>query len=596
MKNPTSAFKQKWFLYVIILTVIAIFVFDAFSRTSEKVKGINVTELYQAIENGTVKSLRINPASREVTGEFQDGLKFKSSVADVSELEKAAIAKNVPVSIASPPSQWLDVLCTILPIAIMIGFILFLFRRPLGGGAGNNGNNFLGLGRNRKVEIPKEKFSDVAGCDEVVDEAKKIIDFFIDPGKYAKVGARAPKGILLVGPPGTGKTLLCRAIAGEAGVSFFVKPGSAFVELFVGQGAREVRKLFDEAKRNIPCIVFIDEIDAVGRARGSTSLSHDEREQTLNQLLTEVDGFEGGQGIIVVGATNRPEILDPALLRRFDQRLEMPLPDVKGREEILRVHAKKVILALDADLSEVARATPLCSGDKLEKIINEAAMIAAVNNHGVITKKDLHDAADKILYGIEKKNRVRIEEELLAAAYHEAGHTVVAKYVGGADPVRKVTIIPRGESGGATFMLPPHDRHILTKDYLLAQLAVCMGGSAAEKIILNQESSGPCSDFMNATKIAGMMVCELGMSEKIGKVVLARRSEFLGAVESFDCSPATKRLVEEEIKRLTDEAHDKALEIIKIRQQQLRALAKALLDRKTLTGEEVDEIISNTPN
>lgn len=592
IKNPL---RVRPIILIILGGALLFIILDFASRSIvNKPKDITATELYQAIESGVVKNLRINPASRAVTGEFQDGSRFKSSVADVSELEKVAIAKNVSVSIAPPPSPWLDVLCTLLPIAIMIGLIFYFFRRPVGG-VGGNGNNFLGLKKNRKVEIPKERFLDVAGCDEVVEEVKEIVDFFIEPNKYGQLGARVSKGVLLVGPPGTGKTLLCRAIAGEAGVPFLEQAGSTFVELFVGQGARAVRALFDEAKKLAPCLVFIDEIDAVGRARGLTSLSHDEREQTLNQLLTEMDGFENSEGIIVIGATNRPEILDPALLRRFDQRFEMSLPDARGREEILRVHARKKVVDSDVDFSEIARATPLCSGDQLEKIINEAAKIGARNNHEAITKKDLHEAVDKILYGLEKKNRVRIKEEMMTAAYHEAGHTLVAKYIDGADPVRKVTIIPRGQSGGATFMLPPHDRHILTKNYLLAKLAVCMGGSAAEKINLNQESSGPCSDFMNATKIAEMMVCELGMSEKIGKVVLARRSEFLGAVESFDCSPATKRLVEEEVKRLTDEAHEKALEIVKIRQQQLRALAKALLDRETLTGEEVDEIISNTP-
>lgn len=578
-------------LFWVFLIIFSVFLLkDGCQQQKLNSSTLNVNQLYEAIDADLVESLSVNAESGNVEVRFKDGKLAIVRILDFQDLQQKALVKNVEIGIEPPPSFLIRTLPYILPTLIFIIFLFWVFRSQ-------SNSKFLGVGGDISgSEIPKERFSDVAGCDEVVEEAKKIVDFFHNPDKYRHLGARVPKGILLVGPPGTGKTLLCRAIAGETDAPFLVKPGSGFVELLVGQGAREVRKLFAEAKKQVKqnkrCIVFIDEIDAVGRARGFTSLSHDEREQTLNQLLSEMDGFEQFSGILVFGATNRPEILDPALLRRFDQRLEMPLPDIKGREAILRVHAKKFKFSKDIDFSRIARGTSLSSGDKLEKILNESAMLAAVRGSELIEGCDLSVAMDKVLFGLEKKNRVKLEEELRRTAYHEAGHVIAARHTTGMYSVRKVTIIPRGNSGGATFFLPERDHHIFTEEFLRVEMIVSMGGSAAESLIFEDRSNGPSMDFQQATQIAKRMVVEFGMSDKIGRVAFQRTSEFLGAVDHFDCAPETRRLIDEEVKALTDWAYVKAFEILKEYRDEIERLTKALLEKETLDADEIDLILS----
>ena len=437
---------------------------------------------------------------------------------------------------------------------------------------------------------PKVTFEDVAGIDEVKEEVSEIVDFLKNPKKFQQLGGRIPKGVLLAGVPGTGKTLLAKAIAGEANVPFLSVSGSEFVEMFVGVGASRVRDLFEQAKRHAPCIVFIDEIDAVGRRRGAgVTGGHDEREQTLNQLLVEMDGFESSEGIIVIAATNRPDILDPALLRpgRFDRQIYVPLPDVRGRLEILKIHTKDKPLADDVDLEVIARSTPGFSGADLANIVNEAALIAARKNHGKITMEDFEEAKDKVTMGIERKSMVLSEEEKVTTAYHEAGHTLVAKLLPNADKVHKVTIIPRGKALGITQQLPEEDKYTYTKDYLLDRLCVLFGGRVAEELALGTISTGAGNDIERATEIARRMVAEWGMSDRIGPIAVKLKEQFGEPVELI--SEEMKRLIDKEVKRIIKETYERTREIISQNMDKLENLAKALLERETLTGEEIDE-------
>jgi cell division protease FtsH len=445
---------------------------------------------------------------------------------------------------------------------------------------------------------PKVTFKDVAGCDEAKQELQEIIEFLKEPQKFQKLGARIPKGALLLGPPGTGKTLLAKAVAGEAAVPFFSMSGSDFVEMFVGVGASRVRDLFEQGKRNAPCIVFIDEIDAVGRHRGAgLGGGHDEREQTLNQLLVEMDGFDSNDGVIIVAATNRPDVLDPALLRpgRFDRQIVVDWPDVRGREGILRVHAKKRPLADDVDLNAIARGTPGMAGADLENMVNEAALLAARRNRKKVTMVDLEDAKDKVMLGMERKSLIMTEPERQATAYHEAGHALIAWLTPGSDPVNKVTIIPRGRALGITSYLPQEERYARSKDDLERRLCMMMGGRAAEFLVFNHLTTGASNDIERATGLARKMVCELGMSVRLGPLTFGKKEEmvFLGReiASHKDYSDETAQQIDLEVRQLVEGAYNRALELLRGNLDKLRLLAQTLLEREVLDGDEMDRVL-----
>jgi cell division protease FtsH len=495
-------------------------------------------------------------------------------------------------------------LLPLIPWVVLIFLVWYFFFRQIraSGGPGN----ILSFGKSRARFITADKvkttFGDVAGVDEAKEEVAEIVEFLRNPQKFTRLGGRIPRGVLLVGPPGTGKTLLAKAIAGEAGVPFLSISGSDFVEMFVGVGASRVRDLFRQAKENSPCIIFLDEIDAVGRRRG-TGLGggHDEREQTLNQILVEMDGFDTDEGIIVMAATNRQDVLDPALLRpgRFDRQVVIDLPDVKGREEILRIHARKIKLARNVELKVLARATPMFSGADLASLINEAAIMATMKRRDSVEMADLEEARDKVLWGRQKKSRVVIEEEKKVAAYHEAGHTLVASLQPECDPIHKVTIIPRGRMGGATMSLPDRDRYMVSKKYCQAQLAVLFGGRIAEELFFPDISSGASDDIRKATDLARRMVCEFGMSEKLGPVTYIEEEEhlFLGReiARTRNHSEEVAKQIDAEVRRIVDDAYARAKNLIETNRAKLETLAQSLLKYETITGDEVRMLLRGEP-
>ncbi|HKQ67871.1 MAG TPA: ATP-dependent zinc metalloprotease FtsH [Polyangiaceae bacterium] len=497
---------------------------------------------------------------------------------------------------------WSSALMTVLPMVFLL-VMFYLFMRQLQAGGGKAMS--FGKSRARLLNESQNKvtFADVAGIDEAKDEVEEIIAFLKDPKKFQKLGGRIPKGVLMMGPPGTGKTLLARAIAGEAGVPFFSISGSDFVEMFVGVGASRVRDLFEQGKKHAPCIIFIDEIDAVGRHRGAgLGGGHDEREQTLNQLLVEMDGFESNEGVIIIAATNRPDVLDPAILRpgRFDRRIVVPRPDVRGREGILRVHTKKVPLAPDVDLEVIARGAPGFVGADLENLVNEAALLAARQDKDAVSMQDFEMAKDKVLMGTERRSMVMSESERRTAAWHESGHTLVGKFVVGNDEVHKVSIIPRGAALGVTQFLPVEDRHLMTREQALARIAMALGGRTAEEIVFSEITTGASDDIRRATQIARSMVCEVGMSEKLGPVAYGEREEsvFLGrdfAQRHQDYSERTAVSIDEEITRIVAEQHEVARKVLMEHRAQLDALAQALLERETLDSEEIQAVIEGRP-
>jgi len=497
-------------------------------------------------------------------------------------------------------SDWVLILLNALPLLLLAGFVFFLMRQMQAGG-----NKALSFGKSRarllSAQQKKATFKDVAGSDEAKEELQEIIEFLKDPQKFQKLGGRIPKGVLLVGPPGTGKTLLARAIAGEANVPFFSISGSDFVEMFVGVGASRVRDLFEQGKKNAPCIIFIDEIDAVGRHRGAgLGGGHDEREQTLNALLVEMDGFESNEGVILIAATNRPDVLDPALLRpgRFDRRVVVARPDVKGREEILRVHTRKVPISDDVDLSIIARGTPGFSGADLANLVNEAALWAARQNRKFVLMVDFEMAKDKVLMGVERKSMILSDEEKKNTAYHEAGHALVAAMTPGADPVHKVTIIPRGMALGLTMQLPEADKHTYTKEYLEGMLAVLMGGRTAEELFLGHITTGAGNDIERATDIARNMVCEWGMSE-MGPLAYGKKEEaiFLGReiAQHRDFSEDTALHIDKEVKRIVNDAYGKAHALLSDHRETLEKVALALLEREVLDAVEVKLLMEGKP-
>jgi cell division protease FtsH len=559
------------------------------------------------VQAGNVKEVTINLAqnSAEVQGEYrEDGKKFRGvTVANSSipEITKQLEDKGVLINIKEVSRQdWLIILANAAPVILLVAIWIFMMRQMQAGG-----NKALSFGKSRArlltAQQKKATFKDVAGIEEAKEELQEIIDFLKDPQKFQKLGGRIPKGVLLVGPPGTGKTLLARAIAGEANVPFFSISGSDFVEMFVGVGASRVRDLFEQGKKNAPCIIFIDEIDAVGRHRGAgLGGGHDEREQTLNALLVEMDGFESNEGVILIAATNRPDVLDPALLRpgRFDRRVVVPRPDVRGREEILRVHTRKVPLSDDVDLSVLARGTPGFSGADLANLVNEAALWAARQSRKFVTMADFEMSKDKVLMGVERKSMILSEEEKRNTAYHEAGHALVAAKTPCADPLHKVTIIPRGMALGVTMQLPIDDKHTYTKEFLEAQLSVLMGGRAAEEIFLNHLTTGAGNDIERATEIARQMVCEWGMST-LGPLTFGKKEEqiFLGReiAQHRDYSEDTAIKIDLEVRKIVTESYQRAQNILETHREALERIAAALLDREVLDANELKLVMEGKP-
>jgi len=580
----------------LIISLMMVLLFNLFNRPRVKPVTINFSQFITAVEQGEIASVTIQ--GNKVSGWYSDGGEFKLFIPEYPDLVGHLREKGVEIS-AKPPedSSFWQILISWFPMLLLIGVWIFFMRQvQVGGGKA------LAFGKSRAKILSKDQhrvtFEDVAGVDEAKDELEEIIHFLKDPKKFTKLGGRIPKGVLIVGAPGTGKTLLARAIAGEADVPFFSISGSDFVEMFVGVGASRVRDLFIQGKRNAPCIIFIDEIDAVGRHRGAgLGGGHDEREQTLNQLLVEMDGFESNDGVILISATNRPDVLDPALMRpgRFDRQVVVPIPDVKGREAILKVHTKKNPLSGNVNLQVLARGTPGFTGADLENMVNEGALLAARQGKNQIEMADLEHAKDKVLMGTERKSMIIPYEERRNIAYHESGHALVAKMIPGTDPIHKVTIIPRGRALGLTQRLPIDEKHIYPKDYLLNNIAVLMGGRVAEEIVLNIQTTGAREDIEQSTELARKMVCEWGMSEKMGPLAFGQKEEqiFLGRefARHKDYSERTAQDIDEEIKRIIDNSYDRARKIIGDNLDILHNLANSLLEREALDGDQIDKII-----
>ena len=579
----------------LVICLMVIMLFQVFKQPERGSASLSYSEFLSMVERGNVAQVTIQ--GENLSGISSQG-PFRTYAPKDPELVKLLRSKDVKIT-AKPEedSNWVQVFLSWVPMLLLIGVWVFFMRQmQVGGGKALS----FGKSKARLMTDSQEKvtFNDVAGIDEAKEELHEIIEFLRDPRKFTRLGGRIPKGVLLVGAPGTGKTLLARAIAGEAGVPFFSISGSDFVEMFVGVGASRVRDLFLQGKKHAPCIVFIDEIDAVGRHRGAgLGGGHDEREQTLNQLLVEMDGFESNEGVILISATNRPDVLDPALLRpgRFDRQVVVPVPDVKGREEILRVHVKKTVLGDNADMQTLARGTPGFTGADLENMVNEAALLAARRGKDRVEMNDFEDAKDKVLMGTERRSMIISDEEKKTTAYHESGHTLVAKLLPKTDPIHKVTIIPRGRSLGLTQQLPLDEKHTYPKDYLLNSLCILMGGRAAEEIVLGMQTTGAGNDIERATTLARKMVCDFGMSDSLGPLTFGKKEEqiFLGREISQhrDYSELTAQKIDEEVRRIVTDAYAKASNLIKDNLEALHQLAGALLEKETLDGKQIEEIL-----
>src|SRR5881296_2796066 len=591
-----SRVKNLIFWVVVGLFMILLFNLFTFQGQSPD-EEVKFSEFVSKVEQSDVREVTIR--GNYINGLFKDGRPFKTYMVEYPDLVKVLRERNVQIE-AKPPDEnpwYITFLVTWGPFILFLGLWFFLMRQMQIGG-----NKALSFGRSRARLLTEDRkkvtFSDVAGIDEAKEEVVEIIEFLKDPHKFQKLGGRIPKGVLIVGPPGTGKTLLAKAIAGEAGVPFFSISGSDFVEMFVGVGASRVRDLFEQGKKHAPCIIFIDEIDAVGRLRGAgLGGGHDEREQTLNQLLVEMDGFDTTEGVILIAATNRPDVLDPALLRpgRFDRQITVNRPDVRGRSEILKVHTKKVPLAKDVDLEVISRGTPGFSGADLENLVNEAALLAARLNKTAVELKDFEFAKDKVLMGVERKSMVLTEQEKRTTAYHEAGHALMAKLLPGTDPVHKVTIIPRGRALGLTMQLPVDDRHSYSKEFLYNNLAILMGGRVAEELVFKQITTGAGNDIERATDLARKMVCEWGMSDELGPLTFGKKDEeiFLGReiATRRDYSEDIALKIDTEVKRLVTENYERAKRMLRENMAALKALAEALLEKEVLEAGEIDQII-----
>ncbi len=590
-----SNLKTAIFWVVLILLVV---VFVTVVRTGQRGpdRNLTFTQFVHDVRDHKIKEVTVS--GMEVHGTYTDGSAFHTLIPErYSEIYKTLEDNNVSVVIKEAnASNWVSLLINAIPFILLLAFWLFMMRQMQSGG-----NKALSFGKSRarlhSSQQKKVTFKDVAGVEEAKEELQEIIEFLREPQKFQKLGGRIPKGVLLIGPPGTGKTLLARAIAGEANVPFFSISGSDFVEMFVGVGASRVRDLFEQGKKNAPCIIFIDEIDAVGRHRGAgLGGGHDEREQTLNQLLVEMDGFESNEGVILVAATNRPDVLDPALLRpgRFDRRVVVGRPDVKGREAILRVHTKKVPIADDVDLMVIARGTPGFAGADLANLVNEAALIGARQNRKVVTMADFEIAKDKVLMGVERKSLIISEEEKRNTAYHEAGHALLAAVMPKADPVHKVTIIPRGMALGVTMQLPLDDKHSYSKEFLQTEITIMMGGRIAEERYTHEMTTGAGNDIERATDIARKMVCEWGMSE-LGPLSFGKKEEqiFLGReiAQHRDYSEDTAIRIDAAVQKIVHDAYEQASTLIEQHSEALVRIAEALLEREVLDGDEVHQLI-----
>jgi cell division protease FtsH len=581
----------------LLIGIMMILLFNLLGSPKKTEQEMIFSEFMTRLEAGEVEEVTIK--GNVINGQLKDGKKFKTYTTEYPDLVKILRSNNVRIT-AKPEEQnpwYWNLLFSWGPIILLIGIWIFFMRQMQTGG-----NRALSFGK-AKAKLVSEKsvkvtFADVAGIEEAKGEVQEIIDFLKDPQKFQKLGGKIPKGVLLVGAPGTGKTLLARAIAGEAGVPFFSMSGSDFVEMFVGVGASRVRDLFDQAKKSAPCIIFIDEIDAVGRHRGAgLGGGHDEREQTLNQLLVEMDGFESNVGVIILAATNRPDVLDPALLRpgRFDRQVIVPQPDVKGRLEILKVHTKGIPVDESVHLEQIARGTPGFSGADLANLVNEAALLAARKSKSKVEMSDFEAAKDKVLMGVERKSMIISETEKRNTAYHEAGHTLVAKLTPGTDPIHKVSIIPRGRALGVTQQLPIDDKYTYSQDYLMKALSVLLGGRAAEEIALKHTTTGAGNDLERATELARKMVTEWGMSEKLGPLTFGKKDEqiFLGReiARHKDYSEKTAVDIDEEVKRIVIDAYNASKNLLLENQDLLEAFAKALLEKETMDGAEIDSLL-----
>jgi cell division protease FtsH len=581
----------------LVLVLILLFLFNIFSKQHGREPEIIFSEFIAAVDRGEIQEVTIQ--GHNIQGKYRNGERFRTFAPNDPDLVKSLRDKKIKIA-AKPEDEspwYMVLLVNWFPMLLLIGVWIFFMRQmQVGGGKA------MSFGKSRAKLLTENQhrmtFNDVAGVEEAKEDLQEIIAFLKDPKKFTKLGGRIPKGCILVGPPGTGKTLLARAIAGEAGVPFFSISGSDFVEMFVGVGASRVRDLFVQGKKNAPCIIFIDEIDAVGRHRGAgLGGGHDEREQTLNQLLVEMDGFEANEGVILIAATNRPDVLDPALLRpgRFDRRVVVPRPDIKGREGILAVHTRKVPLAPDVDISVLARGTPGFAGADLENLVNEAALLAARSNKDKVDMHDFELAKDKVMMGSERRSMIISEEEKRNTAYHEAGHTLVAKLLPGTDPVHKVTIIPRGMALGLTQQLPIDEKHTYPREYLLNNLAILFGGRVAEELVLNHMTTGAGNDIERATELARRMVCEWGMSEKLGPMTFGKKEEqiFLGRdfTQQQDYSESTAVEIDAEVRRIIQASYLRAKDLLHTNLHLLHKLAERLLEKESLDGPEIDALV-----
>ncbi len=603
-------------IFWLVILLLAILIFSLLSDPSKDMASISYSEFLRYLGQDKISSVTF--IERDITGRFTEEMtiagatgsnkysKFSLRIPfEDPELVEKLTKKGISIKAQEKGLNWGSIILSMAPWLLLVFFWILIMRQMQGGAGGPRGIFSFGKSRAKLVseERPRVTFNDVAGADEAKEELSEIIEFLKDPGKFQKLGGKIPKGALLLGAPGTGKTLLARAVAGEAGVPFFSMSGSDFVEMFVGVGASRVRDLFEQGKKNAPCIIFIDEIDAVGRHRGAgLGGGHDEREQTLNQLLVEMDGFESKEGVILIAATNRPDVLDPALLRpgRFDRQIVVDSPDIRGREGIFKVHTRKVKTAQNVDLKVLARGTPGLSGADIANLVNEAALLAARKSKDAVDMNDFEEAKDKVMMGAERRSLVISDEEKKITAYHESGHALLGKLVPSSDPVHKVTIVPRGMALGVTHFLPIDEKHTYQREYLEAKLLYLMGGRVAEKIIFDHLTTGAGNDIQQATELARKMVCNWGMSDKIGPLGFGRRQEhiFLGREiqQPRDYSEQTAQLIDSEIKRFVEEAEQKAISLLKNNMDKLHALAKALLEKEILDGSEIDRIIGIESN
>ncbi|WP_302573261.1 ATP-dependent zinc metalloprotease FtsH [Phascolarctobacterium faecium] len=583
--------------FYLLIIIVAIWMIDYYSGSTVSKTDITYSAFMKHVQQDEVKQVTI--VDNVISGKLKDGKDFSTVAPSDDSLIPTLRARDIEIKAELPPQPpwWTTILSSLLPMLLIVGIWFMLMQQSQGGGG-----RVMNFGKSRARRYDEDNikitFKDVAGADEAKQELEEVVEFLKHPKKYNDLGAKIPKGVLLYGPPGTGKTLLAKAVAGEAGVPFFSISGSDFVEMFVGVGASRVRDLFEQAKKSAPCIVFIDEIDAVGRQRGAgLGGGHDEREQTLNQLLVEMDGFGANEGIIMIAATNRPDILDPALLRpgRFDRQIVVDRPDIKGRQEILKVHVKGKPISPEVELGVIARRTPGFTGADLSNLVNEAALMAARKNKNKIDMPEMEEAAERVIMGPERRSRVISDKEKRLTAYHEGGHTLVGMLLDNTDPVHKVTIIPRGRAGGYTLSLPKEDRYYATRSEMLDELKVLLGGRVAEALVLKEISSGASNDLQRATSLARQMICEYGMSPELGPMTFGHRQDqvFLGRDigRDKDYSEEVAAKIDKEIRKFIDEAYQKTESLLNENMDKLHLIADALIERETLEGEEIDQLM-----